>query len=119
MYKLTEKGKTAVREILDALSEVVGARPEGYPAGELYAALMPLTPTLSAFETLMKMAEREGKVEKRGQLYFRKDPRDPDYSRPGIFATHNCWRCKDGSEPARCPTPDRPGNCGYPHARND
>lgn len=47
------------------------------------------------------------------------DPRDPDYSRPGIFATHNCWKCKDGADLSRCPTPDRPGNCGYPHARND
>lgn len=47
------------------------------------------------------------------------DPRDPDWSRPGIFATHNCWKCRDGSAPHRCPTPERPGNCGYPHARND
>ena len=47
------------------------------------------------------------------------DPRDPDYSRPGIFAHHNCWKCKNGSQPNLCPTPDRPGNCGYPHARND
>lgn len=47
------------------------------------------------------------------------DPRDPDHSLPGIFATHNCWKCKDGTDLSRCPTPDRPGNCGYPHARND
>lgn len=47
------------------------------------------------------------------------DPRDPDYSRPGIFAHHNCSRCKDGADLSRCPTPDSPGNCGYPHARND
>lgn len=45
--------------------------------------------------------------------------RPDDYSRPGLFATHNCWKCKDGTDPSRCPTPDRPGNCGYPHARND
>ena len=47
------------------------------------------------------------------------DARDPDYSRPGMFAHHNCWRCKDGSLP--CPDgqtgPSR--NCEYPHARND
>ena len=42
------------------------------------------------------------------------DPRDPD-----IFRDHNCWKCQDGTRPGRCPTPDRPGNCGYPHARND
>lgn len=47
------------------------------------------------------------------------DPRDPDYSRPGIFAHHNCSRCKNGTDLSRCPTPERPGNCGYPHARND
>jgi hypothetical protein len=47
------------------------------------------------------------------------DPRDPDYSRPGIFADHNCWKCKDGRDLSRCPTPDHPGNCGFPHARND
>lgn len=47
------------------------------------------------------------------------DARDPDYSRPGIFAHHNCSRCKDGTDLSRCPTPDRPGNCGYPQARND
>ena len=47
------------------------------------------------------------------------DPRDPDYSRPGIFTHHNCSRRKDGTDLSRCPTPDRPGNCGYPQARND
>lgn len=47
------------------------------------------------------------------------DPRDPDYSRSGIFADHNCWKCKDGTRPDLCPTPNRPGNCGHPHARND
>lgn len=47
------------------------------------------------------------------------DPRNPDYSRPGIFATHNCWKCSDGIDLSCCPTPDRPGNCGYSHARDD
>lgn len=32
---------------------------------------------------------------------------------------HNYWKCNDGSDLSRCPTPDRPGNCGYPIARND
>lgn len=44
------------------------------------------------------------------------DPRDPDHSRAGIFATHNCWKCKDGKLPCVASVP---GNCGYPHARND
>lgn len=47
------------------------------------------------------------------------DPREPDHTRQGIFVHHNCARCKDGTDLSRCPTPDRPGNCGYPHARND
>jgi hypothetical protein len=47
------------------------------------------------------------------------DPRDPDPSRSGIFRDHNCWKYKDGAELLRCPTPKTPGNCGYPHARND
>ena len=47
------------------------------------------------------------------------DPRDPDYSRQGIFRYHNCSRCQNGARLDRCPTPDAPGNCGQPHARND
>lgn len=47
------------------------------------------------------------------------DAREPDRTRDGIFRDHNCWKCKDGQQLDRCPTPDRPGNCGYPHARND
>ena len=44
------------------------------------------------------------------------DPRAPDYSRPGIFATHNCWKCRDGQQPCVCGDPCR---CEYPHARDD
>ena len=47
------------------------------------------------------------------------DSRDPDPTRNGIFRDHNCARCQNGVDLARCPTPDRPGNCGEPHARND
>lgn len=56
-----------------------------------------------------------------GQLFDHlfPDPRDPDPSREGIFRDHNCARCKNGTDLSRCPTPDRPGNCGFPHARND
>ncbi len=43
------------------------------------------------------------------------DPRDPDYSRPGIFAYHNCWRCKDGAKPC---VQGHPHQCEYPHARD-
>ncbi len=44
------------------------------------------------------------------------DPRDPDYSREGIFQTHNCWRCNHGE--LACKT-ENPGMCPYPRARND
>ena len=44
------------------------------------------------------------------------DPRDPDHSRPGIFATHNCWKCQSGELPC---VSGSPHDCEYPHARND
>ena len=44
------------------------------------------------------------------------DPRDPDYSRSGMFQTHNCWKCGDGARPCVAGGPHR---CEYPHARND
>ncbi len=44
------------------------------------------------------------------------DPRDPDYSREGMFQTHNCWKCNDGAKPCVAGSPLQ---CEYPHARND
>ena len=44
------------------------------------------------------------------------DPRDPDYSRDGIFVYHNCWKCKSGEKPC---VVGNPRQCEYPHARND
>lgn len=69
--KLTEKGMSAVTAVLETVAEVVALRPEGYPAGELYAAMMPWTDTLPKFETIMGLAVARGFVEKRGQLYFK------------------------------------------------
>lgn len=46
-----------------------------------------------------------------------RDPRDPDYSRTGIFVYHNCWRCDSGRKP--CVDPSGTRNCPYPHARDD
>ena len=56
-----------------------------------------------------------------GTLLPRHDLRDPfvDETKTGIFRDHRCARCNDGARPERCPTPDRPGNCGEPQARND
>lgn len=45
------------------------------------------------------------------------DPRDPDYSRQGVFQTHNCYRCKDGERP--CVRGGNPRRCEFLHARND
>lgn len=59
--------------------------------------------------------ERNERLRKR-RLQKAADPRDPDYSRPGIFATHNCWKCSDGAKPCVQGGPHR---CEYPHARND
>ena len=44
------------------------------------------------------------------------DPRDPDYSRKGIFIHHNCYRCNDGTLPC---VRGNPNSCEFPHARND
>ena len=45
------------------------------------------------------------------------DPRDPDYSREGIFQNHNCYRCEHGKMP--CVRGGNPAKCEHPHARND
>jgi hypothetical protein len=45
------------------------------------------------------------------------DPRDPDYSRQGVFQTHNCYRCKDGER--ACVRGGNPRQCEFLHARND
>jgi hypothetical protein len=44
------------------------------------------------------------------------DPRDPDYSRDGIFQTHNCWMCDHGR--LKCVNGSY-AQCSYPRARND
>jgi len=44
------------------------------------------------------------------------DPRDPDYSREGVFVDHNCWRCDSGKKPC---IKGNPRDCDTLHARND
>lgn len=44
------------------------------------------------------------------------DPREPDHSRQGMFAYHDCHRCDHGAKPCVNGGAHR---CGYPHARND
>lgn len=44
------------------------------------------------------------------------DPRDDDYTRKGVFASHNCSYCQDGKLPCR---QGNPRQCEYLHARND
>lgn len=60
--------------------------------------------------------ETKTTLEAEGLQVRRADPRDPDYSRDGVFQTHNCWRCKDGTLP--CPR-GNPRQCENLHARND
>jgi len=56
------------------------------------------------------------KYDKAKRTIVSPDPRDPDYTRVGIFVLHNCWKCADGRQP--CCVGD-PHQCEYPHARND
>ncbi len=44
------------------------------------------------------------------------DPREPDYSRSGVFINHNCWRCDSGRKPC---IKNNPRDCDTLHARND
>ncbi len=44
------------------------------------------------------------------------DPREPDYSRSGVFIDHNCWRCDSGKKPC---IKSNPRDCDTLHARND
>jgi hypothetical protein len=50
------------------------------------------------------------------QVVTKPDPRDPDYTKDGIFRFHNCWRCRDGK--LKC-AQGNPRQCSMPHARND
>lgn len=56
--------------VLEAVVETVRECPEGCPGGILYAGLMTLGCNLSTFEAMMAALVREGKLEKRGQVYF-------------------------------------------------
>lgn len=64
----TAKGIAAV---LEAIVETVkDTGPDGVPGGILYAGLMAMGCSYSMFEALMGALVREGKLVKRGQLYF-------------------------------------------------
>ena len=61
-------------------------------------------------------AKRQLRYDKERRTITSSDPRDPDYTRVGMFVLHNCSRCKDGREPCIAGNPHQ---CEYPHARND
>lgn len=63
-----------------------------------------------------RLRDRRLRYDKERRTITTPDPRDPDYTRVGMFILHNCWRCKDGRE--ACVAGD-PRQCEYPHARND
>ena len=67
---LTDTRRAAMRELAQGMAELVASRPEGYPAGELWAAVMPMCPRLETFESLMRLAVLLKLVEKRGQVYY-------------------------------------------------
>jgi hypothetical protein len=37
-------------------------------------------------------------------------------AKEGLFVSHRCWKCRDGTLPCRH---GNPRQCGYPRARND
>jgi hypothetical protein len=60
--------------VLESIVETIkDSGPEGVPAGLLYAGLMSIGCSYSTFEALMQTLLREGKLVKRGQLYFVKE----------------------------------------------
>jgi hypothetical protein len=61
-------------------------------------------------------ATTEEMVDEAIRLMQSGDPRDPDYTREGVFIYHNCWKCNSGKLPCVHGSPSR---CGLPHARND
>lgn len=67
----TARGIAAVLELI--VEAVKDTGPEGLPAGLLYAALMAYGCSFSMYEELMAVLLREGRVVRRGQLYFVKD----------------------------------------------
>ena len=67
-------------------------------------------------DQIARQEARKRAADKRAIARGNPDPRDPDYSREGIFILHNCWRCQNGA--ARCVN-GNPRQCEYPHARND
>ena len=101
--------ETAVAVVLTALTELqlIAARAFDKTAGITHNAITALRNAC-----VQSPAERREGGKDTGVI----DPRDPDYSRPGIFATHNCWKCRDGQQPCVCGDPRR---CEYPHARDN
>ena len=61
-------------------------------------------------------AKRQLKYDKERRTITAPDPRDPDYTRVGMFVLHNCARCKDGREAC---VAGNPRQCEYPPARTD
>ncbi len=61
----------AVLAVLNAIVESVAeAGSQGAPGGTLYAALMMLGVTFDQFNTIMNVLVDNGKLTKKGQLYY-------------------------------------------------
>lgn len=101
-----------------------GYRSGQEPSNELLRAIEPpetYTPDergdfISGFLSGARAARDRELIDEMTKAIAEPDPRDPDHSRPGIFAAHNCWKCNSGAKPCVNGSPRR---CDYPHARND
>jgi hypothetical protein len=88
----------------------------------ILASLKPPTDDEEAYHTSTSPAEEYERVERMRADNARKLQADferamaPDYSRKGIFQTHNCAYCLDGELPCRQGAVNR---CDNPRARND
>lgn len=69
-----------------------------------------------SFEALSALTVAHGELLVATDHLDRRDPRESDPTKAGIFRDHRCWKCNDGKKPC---AEGSPNLCGYPHARND
>lgn len=68
---LTEKQRTALSQVIDAILDAVrAAGPLGAPGGLIYAPLMAEGCTFNQYTSIMAGLVRHGKLRQDGDLYF-------------------------------------------------
>jgi hypothetical protein len=101
----TTEQRAAIKAVADAIIEAVRAADPtiGAPGGVIYAALMGHGCSLERYESFMSALVRTGKLTKRGECYFVKDPVERD-----------CMRCEqtfsDSGDEELCPACRRDPN---------